>query len=369
MKKVVALLLTLSMLISANTFVFADSAETGNSTESYQQQDNSENQIVTYLSVADPSVKKGDAVRIIVGLADGIDQSNARLTVENTDLNQSFEISGEMTEDGNLIFESSDLVSGCYTVKSLETDGDSVDFEAIGINAQFGIDTVVMDLNADAYAEDSDNSNSDNENTGSEVYDAVVINPDGTSTQAAGNTISEAIATASADVQQTNLFRSSSAVNVVLDPGHGGKDGGAQASYGGKTYLEKTLNLKIAQYCKEELSKYKRVNVYMTRNDDHYVALEDRVNYAKSVGASVFVSIHNNSTTRSSVHGATVYYPNSSLNANIGAQGGELANEVLKQLVSLGLANDGTRIRNSESGDTYADGSICDYYSVLLNLI
>lgn len=76
----------------------------------------------------------------------------------------------------------------------------------------------------------------------------------------------------------------------------------------------------------------------MTRNDDHYVALEDRVNYAKSVGASVFVSIHNNSTTSSSVHGATVYYPNSSLNANIGAQGGALANEVLKQLVALGLA-------------------------------
>ena len=271
-----------------------------------------------------------------------------------------------MTEDGNLIFESSDLVSGCYTVKSLETDGYSVDFEAIGINSQFGIDTVVMDLNADAYAEDSDNSNSDNENTGSEVYDAVVINPDETSTQAAGNTISEAIA-AAADVQQNNLFRASSAVNVVLDPGHGGNDGGAQASYGGKTYLEKTLNLKIAQYCKEELSKYKRVNVYMTRNDDHYVALEDRVNYAKSVGASVFVSIHNNSTTSSSVHGATVYYPNSSLNANIGAQGGALANEVLKQLVALGLANDGTRIRNSESGDTYTDGSICDYYSVIRN--
>ena len=36
-------------------------------------------------------------------------------------------------------------------------------------------------------------------------------------------------------------------------------------------------------------------------------------------------------------------------------------------MVSLGLANDGTRIRNSESGDTYADGSICDYYSVIRN--
>ena len=142
------------------------------------------------------------------------DQSNARLTVENTDLNQSFEISGEMTEDGNLIFESSDLVSGCYTVKSLETDGYSVDFEAIGINSQFGIDTVVMDLNADAYAEDSDNSNSDNENTGSEVYDAVVINPDETSTQAAGNTISEAIA-AAADVQQNNLLIRGMAATMV----------------------------------------------------------------------------------------------------------------------------------------------------------
>ena len=45
------------------------------------------------------------------------------------------------------------------------------------------------------------------------MYDAVVINPDETSTQAAGNTISEAIA-AAADVQQNNLFRASSAVNV-----------------------------------------------------------------------------------------------------------------------------------------------------------
>lgn len=48
-------------------------------------------------------------------------------------------------------------------------------------------------------------------------------------------------------------------------------------------------------------------------------------------------------------------------------RGGALANEVLKQLVALGLANDGTRIRNSESGDTYTDGSICDYYSVIRN--
>ncbi|MFR3038331.1 MAG: N-acetylmuramoyl-L-alanine amidase family protein [Agathobacter rectalis] len=97
------------------------------------------------------------------------------------------------------------------------------------------------------------------------------------------------------------------------------------------------------------------------------IALEDRVNYAKSVGASVFVSIHNNSTTSSSVHSATVYYPQFQLKCKYWCTGGALANEVLKQLVALGLANDGTRIRNSESGDTYTDGSICDYYSVIRN--
>lgn len=105
----------------------------------------------------------------------------------------------------------------------------------------------------------------------------------------------------------------------------------------------------------------------MTRDNDTYVGLEDRVAKAKNWGATVFVSIHNNSSSSSSAHGATVYYPNSSLNANIGVDGGNLASSIHHQLVSLGLAANGTRIRNSESGDTYSDGSICDYYSVIRN--
>ncbi len=55
------------------------------------------------------------------------------------------------------------------------------------------------------------------------------------------------------------------------------------------------------------------------------------------------------------------------MNANIGVDGGNLASSIHHQLVSLGLAANGTRIRNSESGDTYSDGSICDYYSVIRN--
>lgn len=364
MKKVVALLLTLSILISSNAFVFANYTDSSENERLCQNQEQILKQNIEYLSVANPSVVKGETVKIIIGLKNDFIKSNARLTVVNNDLNQTVETDGTITDEGNLLFEINALDSGCYSVNSLESDECLVDFADLGINAQFGVDTIVMDLDADAYAENSNCGDYDNME---ENYDVIVINPDGISSEAEGTTIESAIESAVADIDNNNLFKASSVVNVVLDPGHGGYDGGAQASYGGKTYSEKTLNLKIAQYCKEELSNYKRVNVYMTRDDDSYVGLDDRVNYAKSVGATVFVSIHNNSLKDSKVHGATVYYPNSSFNSSIGAQGEALSKEVLKQLVALGLADKGTQIRNSESGDTYADGSICDYYKVIRN--
>lgn len=56
----------------------------------------------------------------------------------------------------------------------------------------------------------------------------------------------------------------------------------------------------------------------MTRNADAYFGLEQRVGYAKSVGANVFISIHNNSADKGNPHGANVFYPNSSYNAEVG---------------------------------------------------
>lgn len=364
MKKFVALLLTISMLITANTFVFADSTETSIGNDNYkQQQEQKEEQVVTFLSVADPSITKGDTIKIIVGLKKGTKLTNAKLTVENTDLNKEFDIAGTATDDGNMLFESDKLDSGCYSVRSIKSDEYSVDFAGIGIEAKFGVDTVVTDLNADAYAVDSsEDANAEKDSS------AVVVNPDGSTSRISGGTIGEAIEAASDGVLQSDMYRSGRKINIVLDPGHGGKDSGATASFGGRTFIEKNLNLKIALYCKEELEKYKgSCNVYMTRSDDRFIELEDRVKFAKEHGATVFVCIHNNSSSSASVHGATVYYPNSNYNPQVGAEGGALAKEVLKQLVSLGLANDGTRIRNSECGDTYEDGSLCDYYSVIRN--
>ena len=100
---------------------------------------------------------------------------------------------------------------------------------------------------------------------------------------------------------------------VVLDAGHGGSDTGAV----GNRLYEKVLTLKIAQYCKVELEKYQGVKVYMTRENDRYLSLEQRVADASAAKADVFVSIHINSAAVASANGAEVYYPNSNYRPNI----------------------------------------------------
>ena len=152
---------------------------------------------------------------------------------------------------------------------------------------------------------------------------------------------------------------------VVLDPGHGGSDGGASAN--GLT--EKNLTLKIAQYCKAELEGYGGVTVYMTRTGDKAVGLTERVNMAKSWGADVFVSLHINSAT-ASAKGVEVWYPNKNYKPEIHEDGKELAKYILDQLTDLGLYDRGIKIKDYQSSDgsdpvKYPDGSLADYYSVI----
>ncbi|MBR1617496.1 N-acetylmuramoyl-L-alanine amidase [bacterium] len=110
---------------------------------------------------------------------------------------------------------------------------------------------------------------------------------------------------------------------VVLDPGHGGSDCGAIA-LGGK-YFEKTINLEVAQMIKEKLSK-KGVYVYMTREKDETLTLEERVNYSNTINPDIYISVHANSTLQSDRYGLEVhYYKEDSL---------ELANTVHKNFAS-----------------------------------
>ena len=153
---------------------------------------------------------------------------------------------------------------------------------------------------------------------------------------------------------------------VTLDPGHGGKDSGATKEWDGTTAMEKDINLKIALACREELSKYAGVKVYMTRDDNTFLELSDRVRYAQSVNADLMVSMHINSSDNSSAQGALVIVPNGNYRPELLKESKKTASRVLSNLENLGLRNRGYLQRNS-SENTYPDGSKADYYSILRN--
>ena len=91
---------------------------------------------------------------------------------------------------------------------------------------------------------------------------------------------------------------------VVLDPGHGGEDPGAIGPAG--TY-EKDVVLAIARQTKALLEQDNRVIVFMTRDEDVFIPLGDRVKKARSVAADVFVSIHADAFTRPDARGSSVF--------------------------------------------------------------
>ena len=91
---------------------------------------------------------------------------------------------------------------------------------------------------------------------------------------------------------------------VVLDAGHGGKDVGA---IGGGKYYEKDITLDITKRVQAILEK-KGFNVVMTRFDDTYLSLQERVDVAEDANSDIFVSIHVNSSTNPAVTGLETHY-------------------------------------------------------------
>ena len=90
---------------------------------------------------------------------------------------------------------------------------------------------------------------------------------------------------------------------IVLDPGHGGADPGAMVK---GIIKEKTITLKFVNELARQLiiSGYE---VHLTRSNDKYVSLSNRVSLAESVGADLFISVHADSHPNRSVRGASVY--------------------------------------------------------------
>ena len=93
-------------------------------------------------------------------------------------------------------------------------------------------------------------------------------------------------------------------ITIALDPGHGGEDPGAIGSRG--TY-EKNVVLAIGRKLKHVLDADAKMRVMLTRNDDFYVPLAERVRKARRVQADLFVSIHADAFREPSARGSSVF--------------------------------------------------------------
>jgi N-acetylmuramoyl-L-alanine amidase len=91
---------------------------------------------------------------------------------------------------------------------------------------------------------------------------------------------------------------------IVLDAGHGGKDSGTIGKNGTP---EKALTLQTAKLLQQKLGQA-GANVILTRNDDLFISLPNRVKIAYEHEADAFISIHYDSSHDATVNGITIYY-------------------------------------------------------------
>ena len=94
---------------------------------------------------------------------------------------------------------------------------------------------------------------------------------------------------------------------IVIDPGHGGPDNGTQA--GGSDFVEKNLVLTFGLALRDRIEKSGKYRVVMTRDDDTFIPLDERVRIARSQSAALLVSIHADALPKNEgdAQGATIY--------------------------------------------------------------
>lgn len=354
----------------------AESVDTQQRTQETQLEEESTSNVqeqlpINYVVVDKPYVQTSETQNILVGLGDEASEiGNAVLNVTREEDGAVFQIPLSK-QDGDAYLFTKDytqeadggvykVTSITYTLNGVEVTQNLSDF---GYDVKYGVNKEVTTNPDEVVVEDGEDSNIE------DGIDIVTIDENGNTTSQ--NTIQDAIADASSENSMAQTRGAGGNVVVVLDPGHDNSHKGAHQS----GLKEEELNLKIAKYCKEELEKYAGVTVYLTRPEDGscpYPGTDftncnaNRVAFAKSVGANVYVSIHlNSAVTAPNAAGAEIYYPNGNYRPDVGEQGKQLANTILDKLVALGLANRGIHTKGSGDNTTYPDGSLADYYGVI----
>lgn len=139
---------------------------------------------------------------------------------------------------------------------------------------------------------------------------------------------------------------------VVVDPGHGGHDGGATVTSGGKTHKESLIALQISNLVSEELQR-RNIRAIQTRNTDSFIEIPKRAEISNDARASAFLSIHLNSSSNSSAKGYELYYSVSQANAG-NTSGKEFATAISDGLASFDLIEQRS---TSVKGDTSSQHS------------
>ena len=317
--------------------------------------------MMEYFLVDNPVLSNGETENFVLSLNNAEGYSDFRLTIQKED-GSTFDL--ESTEQVDNLVKLSRVFTeeekGQYSVTTLHYlyNGQAyyLNFSDLEMDVKFGVDQEYdgYDATLPDLTEDSISSEGIIEVTDVNKAEEEIVN--GVASQPAIMSVDEF------------SRHATGGMTICLDPGHGGSDSGANA-FGVK---ESDLTLKIAQYCKEELSKYD-VNVVMTRTTDTRLSeeaamdLKNRVEVAKKAGASYFISIHINSAANSAAKGAEVYYPNTSGNKNLSSNGQNLAKAIQSQLAALGLYDRGIKIRNYTDGTTSSNpnSSDQDYYGVI----
>lgn len=318
--------------------------------------------------------------RIVFDFGETI-QNAQRVTLTVTDdLGYTTEWETSRQAEGLYLFEkdfTGEAYTGSYEAVSIniysETGTEVLDLDEMDIKAEFGVN--------EEYSGYEELQPINEEAASDEQVGASVVTIDENGVTKAQDSIADALNEVSAETEGISTFSAASSraassrsgnIVVALDPGHDSRSTGASAN----GLREEVLTLKIANYCKEELEKYAGVEIYMTRtgadcpyNMSGAGCIEYRVRDAAAAGAQIYVSFHLNSSTSSSPKGAEVIVPNRNWRPELGEEGEKLASAILDELVKVGLTKRPTPIysRDSESGNTYADGSAADYFSVQRN--
>lgn len=102
---------------------------------------------------------------------------------------------------------------------------------------------------------------------------------------------------------------------VMIDPGHGGKDNGAETKSG---LHEKDLNLALALQLEKE--PHPGIEFIYTRKTDEYLPIQSRSQLAEKQNADLFISIHLNASRKAETHGSDVFFSKKNPKAGISAR-------------------------------------------------